>query len=617
MKVSEIREIFLDYFQKKGHKIMPSSSLIPADPSALFTSAGMQQFIPFLSGESKPLNDKICSIQKCFRTSDIEEVGDEFHHTFFQMLGNWSFNNYFKEEAIEMAIDLLTNHYHLDISRLWVTIFNGTKGIEADQGAEKIWLENGISKERISSFGFKDNFWGPIGNSGPCGPCSEIYYDRGESFKKRKCNLENCGPNCSCGRFVEIWNLVFMEYNKIENGSYEKLSVKNIDTGAGLARLACVLQNKFSDYETDLFLPLMRRIEEISNVDKINEKYQRIIADHIRASCFLISAGIIPSKEDRGYVLRRLIRRVMRYGRLINSQKEFLIPLAQTVIDLYSDFYPELLENKDDILEVIKEERDKFNQTLVKGLKRFKDIVQEARINKQDVLDPETVFHLYDTYGFPVELTADMAQEENLKINQIAVQQEFEKHKEISRAGAQKKFGGVGIDRVDNKEDKEKLTKLHTATHLLHQALREVLGDSVHQAGSDINIERLRFDFTYSQKLTEEEKNKVEEIVNEKIQEALPVTMKEMPYKKAIEKGALAFFREKYPEIVKVYSIGGNSSAGSESPFSRSSAGSESPFSREICAGPHVKNTKELGHFKIIKEKSSSAGIRRIKATLY
>ena len=627
MKVNEIRKIFLDYFQKKGHKIVPSSSLIPADPSALFTSAGMQQFIPFLSGETKPVNKEACSIQKCFRTSDIEGVGDEFHHTFFQMLGNWSFNSYFKKEAIQMAIDLLINYYHLDITRLWVTIFKGTEGIEADQEAEKIWLENKIPKERISYFGLKDNFWGPIGNSGPCGPCSEIYYDRGENFKKAKCSLENCGPNCNCGRFVEIWNLVFMEYNKTMNGSYEKLSVKNIDTGAGLARLACVLQNKSSDYETDLFLPLMQKIKEIAGVDKINQKYQRIIADHIRAACFLISAGIIPSKEDRGYVLRRVIRRAMRYGKLINAQENFLIPLAKIVIDLYSDFYTELEHNQANILTVIQKEEERFSKTLTKGLKRFKNMVQEARIKKQNILDSETVFHLYDTYGFPIELTADMAKEENLEIDEVVVQEKFKKHQEISRAGAQKKFGGVGIDNVDGKESKEKVIKLHTATHLLHQALREILGDSVHQAGSDINPERLRFDFTYSQKLTEEEKIKIEEIVNQKIKQALPITMKEMSYKDAIKTGALAFFREKYPEIVKVYSIGIISELSRKqeenSPpkrldrlLSHSPASSKRPFSREICAGPHVKNTKELGQFKIIKEKSSSAGIRRIKATL-
>ncbi|OQX70940.1 alanine--tRNA ligase [Candidatus Parcubacteria bacterium 4484_255] len=610
MKIKEIRQVFLDYFQEKGHKIVPSSSLIPADPSALFTSAGMQQFIPFLSGETDPVDNEICSVQKCFRTSDIEKVGDEFHHTFFQMLGNWSFNSYFKKEAIQMAIDLLTNHYHLDISRIWITIFKGTKGIKIDKSAEKIWIENGIPKERISYFGIKDNFWGPIGNSGPCGPCSEIYYDRGESFKKTKCSLKNCGPNCNCGRFVEIWNLVFMEYNKREDGSYEKLSVKNIDTGMGLARLACILQDKSSDYETDLFLPLMIKIKEIANVDKINQRYQRIIADHIRAACFLISAGILPTKEDRGYVLRRIIRRAMRYGKLINNKEIFLIPLAKIVIALYSDFYPELQQNQTNILTVIEREEEKFGRTLKKGLERINKLFENySGKEKNFALSAKDFFDLHQTFGYPFELSIeeinrrrrenggdDIPKDVENHFSKLFYQ-EFKKHQEISRAGVQKKFGGLGINKIKNQKSKIKIIRLHTATHLLHQALREVLGDSVHQAGSDINPERLRFDFTYSQKLTEEEKSKIEKIVNKKIQEALPVTMEEMPYKQAIKKGALAFFREKYPEIVKVYSIG--------------------DFSREICAGPHVKNTKELGQFKIIKEKSSSAGIRRIKAILY
>ncbi len=606
MKVEKIRKVFLDYFQKKGHKIMPSSSLIPADPSLLFTSAGMQQFIPFLSGESKPLSNKICSIQKCFRTSDIDEVGDEFHHTFFQMLGNWSFNSYFKKEAIEMALDLLINHYHLDISRIWVTIFNGTSGIGIDKEAEKIWIENKIPKEKISSFGLKDNFWGPVGDKGPCGPCSEIYYDRGESFKKTKCSLKNCGPNCDCGRFVEIWNLVFMEYNKKGDGSYEKLSVKNIDTGAGLARLACILQDKVSDYETDLFLPLMIKIKEIAGVDKVNQRYQRIIADHVRSACFLISAGILPSKEDRGYILRRVIRRAMRCGRLINSQKSFLIPLSKIVIDLYSDIYPELRQNQTNILTVIRDEEEKFSRTLKRGLERIDKLFENYSGEKKDfTLSDKVFFDLYQTFGYPFELSIEEINRRRRENGGDDIPKDakdhflklFKKHQEISRAGAQKKFGGVGIDSIEDEESREKVTKLHTATHLLHKALREVLGNSVHQAGSDINPERLRFDFTYSQKLTEEEKSKIEEIVNEKIKQALPITMKEMSYNQAIKNGALAFFREKYPEIVKVYSIG--------------------DFSQEVCAGPHVRNTKELGEFKIIKEKSSSAGIRRIKATLY
>jgi len=605
MKVNQIRKVFLDYFQEKGHKIVPSSSLIPADPSVLLTSAGMQQFIPFLSGETKPVNDKICSVQKCFRTSDIEEVGDEFHHTFFQMLGNWSFNSYFKKEAIEMAMDLFINHYHLDISRFWVTVFEGTQGIEADQEAEKFWLENKIPKERISFFGLKDNFWGPVGNKGPCGPCSEIHYDRGESFKKTKCSLENCGPNCSCGRFVEIWNLVFMEYNKMTDGSYEKLSVKNVDTGAGLARLTCILQDKSSNYETDLFSPLMQKIEEIAKVDKINKEHQRIIADHIRAACFLISEGIIPSNKERGYILRRIIRRAMRYGKLINNQESFLIPLVEIVVDIYSDFYPELIENKDNILGVIKDEEERFGKTIEGGLKKINKLFENYSGDLKDFsLSDSDIFDLYQTDGFPLELSIEEINRIRRENGGMDIPKDikdhflklFKKHQEISRAGVQKKFGGVGVDKIEDQGSREKVIELHTATHLLHQALRDVLGDGIQQAGSDVNPERLRFDFTYAQKLTEEEKNKVEGIVNKKIEEALSVTMKEMPYKEAIENGALAFFREKYPEIVKVYSMG--------------------DFSREICAGPHVKNTKELGQFKIIKEKSSSAAVRRIKAIL-
>jgi len=442
------------------------------------------------------------------------------------------------------------------------------------------------------------------------------------------------------------------------DGSYEKLSVKNIDTGAGLARLTCILQDKSSNYETDLFSPLMQKIEEIAKVDKINKEHQRIIADHIRAACFLISAGIRPIKEDRGYVLRRIIRRAMRYGKLINDQESFLIPLVEIVINIYSDFYPELSENKDDILKTIEDEEAKFDKTLEidkkkeKVLERINKLLENYSGKKKVfTLSVEDFFDLYQRYGYPLELSIEEINRRRRENGGIDIPedvknhfsklfyQRFKKHQEISRAGAQKKFGGVGIDNVESKESKEKVIKLHTATHLLHQALRDILGESVQQAGSDINPDRLRFDFTYSQKLTEEEKDKIEEIINKKIQEALPVTMKEMSYKQAIEGGALAFFREKYPEVVKVYSIGGNSlegsgsllgrssagsgslfsrsSAGSGSLFSRSSAGSGSLFSREICAGPHVKNTKELGQFKIIKEKSSSAGIRRIKATLH
>ncbi|MBL7141741.1 alanine--tRNA ligase [Patescibacteria group bacterium] len=598
MRSDNIRKSFLDFFKKKGHQIVPSASLIPADPTALFTSAGMQQFVTYLSGEVEPPYQRACSVQKCFRTSDVDEVGDEFHHTFFEMLGNWSFGDYFKKEAVAWALELLVDNYNLSKDKLWVSIFKGSaagqageKGLPRDNEAEKIWQKNGIPKKKIKEFGLEDNFWGPVGPTGPCGPCSEIYYDRGKDFQQRKCNLPNCGPNCNCGRFVEVWNLVFMEYNKTEKGEYKKLPVQNVDTGAGLERLACVLQNKLSDYETDLFLPLMKEIKKISNSQESEEtsRAARIIADHLRGACFLIADGVLPGKEDRGYILRQIIRRAMRFGRLLAMDRKFLIPLAQIVISQYRDVYPELESRRNDILTIIQKEEEKFTKTLNQGLKKFKKLVRETLKQKKKVLDSKTVFHLYDTYGFPFELTKEMAEEKNLKVDEKAFQKDFEHHREVSRAGAKKKFGGVG-------EWGEKVAPHHTATHLLHQVLRQVLGEHVQQAGSDLTPERLRFDFTHPKKLTEEEIKKVEEIVNQKIKQGLEVEMEEMPYEQAIKKGALAFFKEKYPKTVKVYSI--------------------EDFSKEICAGPHVKNTKEIGEFKIVKEQASGAGVRRIRAVI-
>jgi len=590
-----IRKNFIDFFKNKSHQIVKSASLLPADPTALFTSAGMQQFVPYLSGEVKPPYSRACSVQKCFRTSDIDEVGDEFHHTFFEMLGNWSFGDYFKKEAIAWSLEFLVNECQLEKDRLWVTIFKGFESklgekIPYDSEAEDIWQNNGILKEKIKSFGIKDNFWGPVGSFGPCGPCSEIHYDRGKEFQKKACLLENCGPNCGCGRFVEIWNLVFMEYNKDKDGYFQKLVNKNIDTGAGLERLICILQNKKSDYQTDLFLPIMEEIKEMSLKNSLDDnKESRIIADHIRGACFLIADGVLPGKEDRGYVLRRIIRRAMRYGRSMEMEKDFLIPLAKVVISFYQDIYPDLIKKQNEILTIIQDEQEKFNQTLNQGLKKIKKIIQENLLEKKDYLEADIVFHLYDTYGFPLELTKEIAIENNLKIDDESFQKKFKEHQDISRAGVKSKFGGVG-------EWGERVASHHSATHLLHQALRLVLGDHVQQAGSDLTPERIRFDFTHQQKMTESEIKKVEEIVNEKIKENLEIKMEEMIYSQAIDSGALAFFKEKYPEKVKVYSIG--------------------EFSKEICAGPHAKNTKELGEFKIIKEKASGAGIRRIKAVL-
>ncbi len=623
MESKEIREIFLIFFKNREHEIVSSSSLIPADPTVLFTSAGMQQFIPYLSGRVVPLYRRAASCQKCFRTSDIDNVGSSFHHTFFEMLGNWSFGDYWKKEAIEMALEFLIENCKLKIKNLWVTVFNGEDGIPKDAEAIKYWQKAGIPKERIKEFGMGDNFWGPISEEGPCGPCSEIHYDRGEEFKERECTMEECGPNCKCGRFVEIWNLVFMEYQKraksqelgVRIYEYLPLPAKNIDTGAGLERLTCILQNKKSNFETELFLPIIKKIEEFSALSyNLQPKPYRIIADHLKAACFLISEGILPSKEERGYILRRLLRRAIRYGNLIKAKKGFLIPLANLVIENYQDIYPELNRKRNDILTVIQQEEEKFEKTLEKGLKELKKIMDWFEKEKSKILfnnlgkfrsakeihDPkethyqlgEKLFYVYETYGFPLELS--MEELDKIQRGCLSFQSEIksgfnkslQRHQEISRAGVEKKFGGGGA----------LSPKLHTATHLLHAALRQVLGNHVQQAGSDINSERLRFDFIHPRKLTDEEIKIVEEIVNQKIKENLPVKMEEMSYREAIKSGALAFFKEKYPKIVKVYSIGN--------------------FSKEICAGPHVKNTSELGQFKIIKEEGIMAGVRRVKAVL-
>jgi len=592
MKSVELREKFLGFFEKKGHKIVPSSSLIPEDRTVLLTSAGMQQFIPCLSGEKDVLKKfgarHLASVQKCFRTPDIEEVGDDTHLTFFEMLGNWSIGEdskkgYFKKGAIKLALDFFVDEIGLDKSKFWIAIFKGEDNIPRDEESFRIWQEQGISQERIKDFGLKDNFW-IASETGPCGPCSEIHYDRGKEYG---CKDSNCGPNCKkCNRFVELWNLVFMEYNKNKDGSYVKLPQRNVDTGIGFERLLSILQNKDSVYETDLFLPVIQKLEEISEkkYEENKEKF-RIIADHIRGSVFLISDNVLPSNVEEGYILRRVLRRAIRYGKILKMSKNFLIPLAQKVIEIYQSAYPEIKSNKTNILSVIQQEEEKFEKTLEKGLKQL-----EKLINKTKKIKGEDAFYLYETYGFPLELTEEIAAEKGTKVDKKDFQKALKKHQEISRAGREKKFGGVG------KEATYEAAKFHTATHLLHQALRDILGSHIKQMGSDITPQRLRFDFSHSAKMTDEEIKKVEKIVNEKIKQDLEVKKEEMSYNKAIDSKALAFFKEKYPKKVSVYSIGN--------------------FSKEICAGPHVKRTSELGKFKIIKEQSSGAGIRRIRAVL-
>ena len=562
----KLRQEFLNFFEKKEHKIVPSSSLLPADPTVLFTTAGMQQFKPYYLGEKSPYGLNVVSCQKCFRTSDIEEVGDQSHLTFIEMLGNFSFGGYFKEEAIKFAYELLISNFQLPISNLKVTVFGGDKEVSRDEESVKIWDKLGFSENKgnLSFAGREENFWGPTGEEGPCGPTTEIYFKN-----------------------LELWNLVFNEYYQDRKRSLAPLEQKGVDTGMGLERLAMVVQNKPSVYETDLFEPIIKEIHEqkkYRGLTCVNLRSQRIIADHIKGAVFLISEGIFPSNVEQGYVLRRVLRRAIRYGKLLNLPRNFLIPLAQKVIEIYQDEYREVKSKETDILTVIQNEEEKFEKTLSQGLKQFEKITKAGNISGIDA------FHLFDTYGFPLELTEELAKEKNITVDIKGFQEAFEKHREISRAGVKAKFGGIG------KEATYEATRLHTATHLLHSALREILGSHVQQMGSDITPQRLRFDFSHSQKMTEEEIKKVEDLVNQKIKEDLEVKREEMDYQEAIKAGALAFFKEKYPEIVSVYSIDN--------------------FSKEICAGPHLRRTSELGIFKIIKEESCGAGIRRIRAIL-
>ncbi len=586
----ELRKNFLNFFEKKGHKIVPSSSLLPKDPSVLFTTAGMQQFKPYYLGEESPHGPNVASCQKCFRTSDIDEVGDENHLTFLEMLGNFSFGGYFKEEAINLAYNFLFKALKLSKEKAVITVFEGDKEIPFDEESALIWKKLGIADNQIKKCKKADNFWGPTGKEGPCGPTTEVHFDK-----------------------TEVWNIVFNEYYQDEKGKLTLLKQKGVDTGMGLERLAMVVQGKNSVFETDLFEPI------ISSVIGGNEKSRRIIADHIKGAVFLISEGILPSNIERGYVLRRILRRAIRYGKLLNLPKNFLIPLAQKTIEIYQDIYPEVKSKETDILTVIQNEEEKFGKTLDQGEKEFKKWFKkpvmywgeppedlEKTIEETPRIIPGfIVFRLFTTYGFPVELIKEMAEEKGLQIDEKGFEIEMKKHQEISRAGAEKKFGGGG----------EFSAKLHTATHLLHAALRQILGTHVKQMGSDITSQRLRFDFSHPQKMTESELKQVEDLVNQKIKEDLDVKKTEMPLKEAIDSGALSFFKEKYPEKVTVYSIG-NLSDSSRSIGRGSPKAVGQVFSKEICAGPHINKTSELGRFKITKEESAGAGIRRIRGIL-
>jgi len=580
---------YLEFFKKNNHKSIPSSSLIPSnDPTVLFTTAGMHPLVPYLLGQKHSLGNRIVNVQKCIRTGDIEEVGNKTHHTFFEMLGNWSFGDYWKKEAIEFSYIFLTNHLKIPVEKLAVTCFKGDEDSPKDEESAKIWLSLGMPKERIVFLDKRENWWGPAGKTGPCGPDTEMFYYSGNEKIPKKFNPED-------KNWVEIWNDVFMQYDKTKSGKYEPLKQKNVDTGMGVERTLAILNNLEDNYQTSLFKPIIKEIEKISKkkYDK-NEKAMRIIADHIKASVFILGEdfGIKPSNTEQGYILRRLIRRAIRYGKSLGIEENFTTKVAQTIFPIYEKDYPELKKNRNQILTELDEEENKFRNTLEKGLKQFEKISKGKK-----KIDGKKAFLLFQSYGFPIELTEELAHEKNISVDIKEYEKEFSKHQELSRTQSIGKFKSGLAD------DSEATTRLHTATHMLNEALTEVLGTEVKQRGSNITPERLRFDFSFSRKLTSEEKKKIEKLVNNKIEDKLEVIKEELPFKKAISSGAQGEFGHKYPEVVSVYTI-------------LDSKNKKGWFSKEICTGPHVKNTKELGQFKILKETSSSAGVRRIKAIL-
>ena len=575
-----IKDLFINFFISKGHKQIPSAPVVPEnDPSVLFNTAGMQPLIPYLMGEPHPYGTRLCDYQKCIRTNDLDSIGDTTHHTFFEMLGNWSLGDYFKDESIAWSFEFLTEYLNIPVERLAVTVFAGNELIPFDEVSYNKWLSLGIKKERIART-VEDNFW-IAGASGPCGPDTEIFY-----FRSNDEIPENFDPEDE--RWVEIWNNVFMQYFKDEDGNVTELPKKNVDTGMGVERVTAILEGVNDNYKSSIWNDVIDLISNISNLPyEGNEESMRIIADHIRTAVFISAdpAGIKPSNTDQGYILRRLIRRAIRHAKKLNIDinSNWEEQIAKLLISKYKKYYSELDSNEAVVLEVLRNEKEKFNRTLEKGLREF------AKVSNKDI-DGDVAFHLYDTYGFPIELTEELAHDAGINVDVKGFQEKFKAHQELSRTASAGKFKGglAGNSEIE--------TKYHTATHLLNAALKVVVGPDVHQKGSNITDERMRFDFSCDHKLSDEEKQKTEDLVNEWINEGLDVSVQEMKKEDAIKSGAECMFIEKYPDIVTVYSIG--------------------DVSKELCGGPHVKNTSELGHFKIKKEEASSAGVRRIKAIL-
>lgn len=592
MTSGELRSMWLNFFKSKGHAVIPSASVIPEnDPTVLFTTAGMHPLVPYLLGSKHPAGTRLTDVQKCIRTGDIDEVGDASHLTFFEMLGNWSLGDYFKKEMIAWSWEFLTSpeYLGLDKDKLAFTVFEGEGDIPRDDEAANYWMENGVKKENIYFLPREHNWWGPAGQTGPCGPDTEMFI-----IKDQPPCGPDCSPACSCGRFLEIWNDVFMQYNKTADGQYVPMAKKNVDTGMGLERTVCTLNGCKTVYETDAFTNIIAKISELSGKhyddDEATTKAFRIVADHLRTSTFIMGdpRGVSPSNVDQGYVLRRLIRRAVRFGMQLGMPEGFTAEIGKVVINQYAEVYPELKQNENFVLEQFKLEETRFARTLRQGEREFEKAV--SRMGENKIIDGVVAFNLYATYGFPIEMTRELAKEHGLTVDEAGFEKHFAEHQKSSHAGAEQRFKGGLAD------SSAQSARLHTATHLLHAALRRVLGDEVAQKGSNITPERLRFDFSFGRKVTKDELAQVEALVNEWIKADVPVVMTETTVEDAKKEGAIGLFESKYGERVRMYTMG--------------------EYSKEICGGPHASHTGELVSFKILKEESSSAGVRRIKAVI-
>ncbi len=596
LTADELREMYLSFFESKGHVRIPGASVIPEnDPTVLFTTAGMHPLVPYLMGQMPhPAGTRLTDVQKCVRTGDIDAVGDSAHLTFFEMLGNWSLNDYFKKEAISWSFEFLTTKLGFSPDQISVTVFKGEDGIPADEEAASIWKSLGIPDERIYRLPREDNWWGPAGTTGPCGPDTEMFIDTG----REKCGPD-CRPGCHCGKFIEIWNDVFMQYNKNEKGEFEPLGRHNVDTGMGVERTVCMMSGAATVYDTEIFAPIMAKIDELSSPEpggvdpETALRARRIIADHMRTATFILCdprGGVKPGNIGANYVLRRLIRRAVRYSRFLGIAPGFTVKLAETICAKYKHVYPELEANLPSCRADLEAEEARFNQTLDKGAAMFAKVAEQLKAHGQTQISGKTAFKLYDTFGYPLEMTLELAKEQGLEVDVAGFEEANRKHQELSRTTS------AGSFKAGLQDNSAVVTRMHTATHLLHAALHRVLGPTANQKGSNITAERLRFDFTWPEKMTDEQLKATEELVNQWIKEAIPVTKKMTTVEEAKAEGAMALFGSKYGDQVSLYSIG--------------------DISKEICCGPHVENTSELGSFKIQKEQSSSAGVRRIKAVI-